>query len=393
MSREVDMPSLTADEPVFVCPESGLGLRALSVRDAESALGSRDLRTRTNIDPPPFGVTQTLMVRSDNRCAYPVVDGIPILLTPEQITTAELARAHDLGDVKYAEAYEEMTFYNEVAKRESETIRDSEAYQAVEPVLQLSPGTYADCPDPKSQWIDCVPDCKAQYAAYSYLAPFTGKRVVQLGGKGIHAVKMLLAGASESWLITPMLGEIYCGIALAREAGVLDRLRCVVGVAEEIPIGDGTFDAVYSGGCVHHMTTELAMPEIERVLNPGGRFAAMDPWRAPFYAIGTRLLGKREESVYCRPLTKDRVAPLFSTFHRSAKKQFGTLTRYLVIALSKFGIRLPFGVTWALYTLDDLVCSCIPGLRRLGSSVAMFATKGGEPNSDVSLGASVPATQ
>ena len=52
------------------------------------------------------------------------------------------------------------------------------------------------------------------------------------------------------------------------------------------------------------MTTELAMPEIARVLKPGGRFSAMDPWRAPLYAIGTKILGKREVNVYCRPLTQ-----------------------------------------------------------------------------------------
>ena len=138
--------------------------------------------------------------------------------------------------------------------------------------------------------------------------------------------------------MTPMLGEIYCSIALAKEAGVLDRLRCVVGVAEEIPIADNMFDAVYSGGCVHHMTTELAMPEIARVLKPGGRFSSMDPWRAPFYAIGTKILGKREVNVFCRPLTRARVAPLFTSFREAKKEQYGTLTRYPVLALCKFGI-------------------------------------------------------
>jgi ubiquinone/menaquinone biosynthesis C-methylase UbiE len=279
--------------------------------------------------------------------------------------------------VQYAEAYEEMTFYNQVAKAESEAIRESESYRMVEPVLQLPPEARGTCPEPKENWIDCVPDCKAQYEAYKYLEPFAGKRVLQLGGKGIHAVKLLLAGASEAWLMTPMLGEVYCGIALAREAGVLDRFRCVVGVAEEIPIANDTFDAVYSGGCVHHMTTEMAMPEINRVLKPGGRFSAMDPWRAPLYAIGTKILGKREVSVYCRPLTKARVAPLFSSFGESKKQQYGTLTRYPVLALSKFGISVPFSIMWRLYAVDDAVCSCLPGMRGYGSSVALFGTKTG----------------
>jgi len=260
MPVEVDMPSLTAGNAVFICPQTKLPLRAMSLADAKTALGSNDLVARTNAEPAPFGVTDTLMVRSDNACAYPVVDGIPILLTPEQITRSDRAQSFDLRDVKYAEAYEEMTFYNQVAKAEAANIRDSESYRMVEPVLRLQPDERGTCPEPKENWIDCVPDCKAQYEAYRYLEPFAGKRALQLGGKGIHAVKLLLAGASEAWLMTPMLGEIYCGIALARETGVLDRLRVVVGVAEEIPLADDTLDIVYSGGCVHHMTTELAMP-------------------------------------------------------------------------------------------------------------------------------------
>src|SRR6185369_15696634 len=163
-------------------------------------------------------------------------------------------------------------------------------------------------------WIDCVPDCKAQYNAYRYLGQIAGKRLLQLGGKGIHAVKWLLGGAAEAWVLTPMLGEVYCSVALAKEAGVLDRLRCVVGVAEEIPLAENSFDGAYSGGCVHHMATELALPEIRRVLKPGGRFSSTDPWRAPLYKIGITIFGKQERNVFCRPLTAARVAPLFTTF-------------------------------------------------------------------------------
>ena len=89
MSVEVDMPSLTAGKAVFICPQTKLPLRAMSLAEAQAALGSTELVPRTNAEPAPFGVTATLMVRSDNACAYPVVDGIPILLTPEQITPAE----------------------------------------------------------------------------------------------------------------------------------------------------------------------------------------------------------------------------------------------------------------------------------------------------------------
>ena len=371
----IDMPALIGNESIFICPQSKLPLRPLTLDDTKQAMGATELAPRTNVEPAPFGLTPMMLVRSDNASAYPIVDGIPILLAPEQITPANRRQEFDLQDVKYAEAYQEMTHYNEIGKAEAAAIKNSQSYQVVEPVLKLSPEVRRTFPEPKAAWADSIYDCKAQYYAYQHLGPMPGKRVLQLGGKGIHAVKLLLAGAAEAWVLTPMLGEIYCSISLAKEAGVLDRLRCVVGVAEEIPIADNTFDAIYSGGCVHHMATELAMPEIARVLKSGGRFSSMDPWRAPLYAIGTKILGKREVNVFCRPLTRARVAPLFTSFAEAEKVQYGTLTRYPALALWKFGVNMPFNMMWRLYQFDDALCSCVPGLRNLGSSVALFGTK------------------
>jgi hypothetical protein len=118
-----------------------------------------------------------------------------------------------------------------------------------------------------------------------------------------------------------------------------------------------------------------AFPEIARTLKPGGRFGASEPWRAPLYSVGTRVLGKREESVFCRPLTTERVAPLESSFSSSEVRQFGAITRYPVLALTKFGVHLPLKVVWWLYRLDDRLAAMVPPLNRYGSGVALLATK------------------
>ena len=149
MPVELDMPSLIPGDAVFLCPQTKLPLRAMSLEDAKAAMGPTELVPRTNEEPAPFGVTATLMVRSDNGCAYPVVDGIPILLAPEQITPANRPQTWDLKDVKYAEAYEEMTFYNQVAKAEAAKIREAEAYRMIEPVLRLPAEERGTFPEPK----------------------------------------------------------------------------------------------------------------------------------------------------------------------------------------------------------------------------------------------------
>ena len=55
----------------------------------------------------PVGPTQVVLVREDRKCAYPVVDDIPILLVPERLVPPQAGPfTVDLSDPKYAETYE-----------------------------------------------------------------------------------------------------------------------------------------------------------------------------------------------------------------------------------------------------------------------------------------------
>ncbi len=325
-------------------------------------------------DSRPLGQTSTVMLRADGRAAYPVLDGLPMLLAPEMLFVAEETEEFDLSDPKYSEAYEERRYYQSVAADVVSNLDSSEALATLRPLID-SPSYRSSFPHPLWAWLDATYDCVAQERAYDHIGPVYGKVILQLGGSGGAAVRFLLAGAEQAWLLTPMPTEAQSAMQLAGRAGVGDRLRCVAGVAEELPFADETFDAVYAGGCLHHTVTDYAIPELARVLRPGGRFAAIDPWRAPLYLIGTRLLGKRERGVACRPLTPARVRPLAQSFPRSEVSLHGTVTRYPLIALWKAGLKLPLRSAYRIMSADDRLCSRLPRLRRYGSSVAVLASK------------------
>ena len=78
--------------------------------------------------------------------------------------------------------------------------------------------------------------------------------------------------------LTRSLGTLGVRVlAVEPDARMLAVLRArglggVPGSAEEIPLGDGEADAVVAGSCLHWFDLARALPEIHRVLRPGGRF-------------------------------------------------------------------------------------------------------------------------
>ena len=361
----------------LVCPETRLQLEPMSLEAAEERVG-RPLVARAGT---PFARTEQVLLRSDEACAYPVLEqGIPVLLLPEMLLPEGTERDWDLTAPQYAEAYEEMAHYDAVAEANrraaeaaglQELERTSDSIRSLAVIAKLASEERLAFPDPEDVWVDATYDGPAQRDAYRYLAPVAGKTVLQLGGAGTAAVKFLLAGAAEATLVSPMPGELIFAQYQGQAYGVADRLKLVVGVAEELPFADGSIDVIFSGGSVHHMETSIALPECARVLRSGGRFAANDPWRAPLYALGTRLFGKRERDVFCRPLTAARVSPLFDAFDAARVVHHGTFTRYAMIALGKLGFVPSKRVLRAVAEIDDRIASVLR-LRRFGSSVAVL---------------------
>lgn len=56
--------------------------------------------------PRPVGPTPTVLRTVSGDFAYPIVDGIPILIAPERLTKLGDGGRVDLSDSRYAEAYD-----------------------------------------------------------------------------------------------------------------------------------------------------------------------------------------------------------------------------------------------------------------------------------------------
>jgi cyclopropane fatty-acyl-phospholipid synthase-like methyltransferase len=108
---------------------------------------------------------------------------------------------------------------------------------------------------------------------FSYGIGLPGQKVLDLGtGSGVVPRSMVKYGAE--WTGADISEEqIAQAVKLSRAAGA--DISYTVCPADDIPFGDDCFDAVTACQCFWYFPKETSMPEIKRVLRPGGRFAAV----------------------------------------------------------------------------------------------------------------------
>jgi SAM-dependent methyltransferase len=113
-------------------------------------------------------------------------------------------------------------------------------------------------------------------------------RVVDLGAGTGKLTRALVALDHEVTAVEPseeMLAQLCTAVPEA---------HAVLAGAEEIPLGDASADVVVAGQAFHWFDPERAMPEIARVLRPGGRVGLvwnMRDERVPWVARMSDVIG------------------------------------------------------------------------------------------------------
>lgn len=103
-------------------------------------------------------------------------------------------------------------------------------------------------------------------------------RVCDLGAGTGKVTRLLTSTGASVVAVEPLDAMVR---VLHRE---LPRVPAAVGVAEAIPLADGSCKAVTAGQALHWFDLERALPELRRVLEPGGRLGLL--WNGWDDAVG-----------------------------------------------------------------------------------------------------------
>ncbi len=153
---------------------------------------------------------------------------------------------------------------------------------------------------------------------------------------GTAPVSVLELGAGTGKLTEAMVELGHDVLAVDPDDAMLDRLsrklpdvRATVGSAEQIPAPSRSVDVVVAGQAFHRFDLERAMPEIVRVLKPGGRLALV--WnvrddRIPWVRKLERLIGSGPDTALEAADLIDRTA-LFSAVDAHTFKQWQVVQR------------------------------------------------------------------
>lgn len=333
----------------LVCPETKLPLEVVDRATLSGINKKIENRQIKGWDGATIqDIFETGLIQREREIFYPIKESIPLLFVSDGI------------HYTMPERYDAQAYCKEFEEIGGQVIHESEVYDNVAEVdlksfdhadlkqfADLRPGKalqeqdLTNFPEPTTLWVDAG---LCQYYAYKFLTPCNGKRYLQIGGHGSHAIKFLLAGADEAVTVDPSFKSLIYGRKLADLFGVERGFKPIRGCSEFIPYPDNYFDYVYAGGVLHHTDIRKTSKELYRVLKKGGKGSFVEPLEGSFlnrglpkvaHAMHIRLSSKEETESIDHPLCYDDVNAFINHFDKGSFREFG-LFRLPVAVLSKF---------------------------------------------------------
>ncbi len=194
---------------------------------------------------------------------YPIVHGLPVLLSPKKSYTLWVAGASiEAANTNPDNEFHEDTIGvspQQLAELKVRLDKHRNQAEAVDPVISFLVaatsgymyedliGTMTTIPIPQVRLPaplgdELLLDIGCNWGRWSIAAAKLGYRVVG---------------------IDPSLGAVLAAQRLARDLGLSDRVRFVVADALQLPFAPGSFDAIFSYSVLQHFSTEDAVTAIQ----------------------------------------------------------------------------------------------------------------------------------
>jgi ubiquinone/menaquinone biosynthesis C-methylase UbiE len=205
-----------------------------------------------------------------------------------------------------------------------------------------------------------------------------GKNALDYGcGDGALSVRLLQRGAARVTGID--ISEVLVDQARRRAAaaGFADRTRFIVADAHATGFADGEFDLVVGIAILHHLDLARALPELRRILAPGGTAVFLEPlWHNPLLRIGRKLTPSvRTEDEH--PFTEqdwELCASIFPRFEHS-ERELVTIPLMPLNFLLPARARRPLA-RW-VHRVDDGLLAKYPGLGKYARvTILVFGANG-----------------
>lgn len=197
------------------------------------------------------------------------------------------------------------------------------------------------------------------------LGDVRGLHVLDYGcGSGGTTVQLLARGARVTGfdISATRLQEARRRAANEPGGASTGLLQCA---AERLPFRDGTFDAVLGKQILHHLDLKIAVPEIARVLRPGGRAVFLEPLIHNPILEGYRRLTPHLRSPTERALSMRQIAWMGSCFRSYRHQEFILLSILPVLAVALARKRGALdGWLRRLQAVDRTLLAAVPALGR-----------------------------